>query len=38
MARSTMLRVRVDDEIKAQASEALAGMGPHPCLMLCESC
>lgn len=27
MARSTMLHVRVDDEIKAQASEALATMG-----------
>ena len=27
MARSTMLHVRVDDEIKAQASEALAAMG-----------
>jgi DNA-damage-inducible protein J len=27
MAHSTMLHVRVDDEIKAQASEALAGMG-----------
>lgn len=27
MAHSTMLHVRVDDEIKAQASEALAAMG-----------
>lgn len=27
MARSTMLHVRVDDEIKTQASEALAAMG-----------
>lgn len=27
MAHSTMLHVRVDDEIKAQASEALASMG-----------
>ena len=27
MTRSTMLHVRVDDEIKAQASEALASMG-----------
>ena len=27
MGRSTMLHVRVDDEIKAQASEALASMG-----------
>lgn len=27
MTRSTMLHVRVDDEIKAQASEALAAMG-----------
>lgn len=27
MAKSTMLHVRVDDEIKAQASEALAAMG-----------
>lgn len=27
MARSTMLHVRVDDEIKSQASEALATMG-----------
>lgn len=27
MAQSTMLHVRVDDEIKAQASEALAAMG-----------
>jgi DNA-damage-inducible protein J len=26
-ARSSMLHVRVDDEIKAQASEALAAMG-----------
>ena len=27
MTRSTMLHVRVDDEIKTQASEALAAMG-----------
>ena len=27
MAHSTMLHVRVDDELKAQASEALAAMG-----------
>jgi DNA-damage-inducible protein J len=27
MARTTMLHVRLDDEIKAQASEALASMG-----------
>lgn len=27
MAHSSMLHVRVDDEIKAQASEALAAMG-----------
>ena len=27
MAHSTMLHVRVDDEIKTQASEALAAMG-----------
>jgi len=27
MAHSTMLHVRVDDEIKSQASEALAAMG-----------
>ena len=27
MARSTMLHVRVDDQIKTQASEALAAMG-----------
>lgn len=27
MANSTMLHVRVDDEIKTQASEALAAMG-----------
>ena len=27
MAQSTMLHVRVDDEIKTQASEALAAMG-----------
>ena len=27
MAHSTMLHVRVDDEVKAQASEALAAMG-----------
>jgi addiction module RelB/DinJ family antitoxin len=27
MTRSTMLHVRVDEEIKAQASEALASMG-----------
>jgi DNA-damage-inducible protein J len=27
MARSTMLHVRVDDEVKAQASAALAAMG-----------
>jgi DNA-damage-inducible protein J len=27
MGHSTMLHVRVDDEIKAQASEALAAMG-----------
>jgi DNA-damage-inducible protein J len=27
MAHSTMLHIRVDDEIKAQASEALAAMG-----------
>ena len=27
MAHTTMLHVRVDDEIKAQASEALASMG-----------
>lgn len=27
MSRSTMLHVRVDDEIKTQASEALAAMG-----------
>ena len=27
MAQTTMLHVRVDDEIKAQASEALAAMG-----------
>lgn len=27
MARSTMLHIRVDDEIKTQASEALAAMG-----------
>lgn len=27
MAHSTMLHVRVDEEIKAQASEALASMG-----------
>lgn len=27
MAHSTMLHVRVDDEIKAQAGEALAAMG-----------
>ncbi|MFA7436851.1 type II toxin-antitoxin system RelB/DinJ family antitoxin [Castellaniella sp.] len=27
MARSTMLHVRVDDEIKKQAGEALAAMG-----------
>ena len=27
MARSTMLHVRVDDEIKTQASDALAAMG-----------
>ena len=27
MAHTTMLHVRVDDEIKAQASEALAAMG-----------
>lgn len=27
MPRSTMLHVRVDDEIKAQASEALSAMG-----------
>ena len=27
MARSTMLHVRIDDEIKAQASEALSAMG-----------
>ena len=27
MTRSTMLHVRVDDEIKVQASEALAAMG-----------
>jgi DNA-damage-inducible protein J len=27
MAHSTMLHVRVDDEIKAQATEALASMG-----------
>ena len=27
MAHSTMLHVRVDDEVKAQASEALASMG-----------
>jgi DNA-damage-inducible protein J len=27
MARTTMLHVRVDDEIKTQASEALAAMG-----------
>lgn len=27
MARTTMLHVRVDDEIKAQASEALEAMG-----------
>lgn len=27
MGHSTMLHVRVDDEIKAQASEALASMG-----------
>jgi DNA-damage-inducible protein J len=27
MGQSTMLHVRVDDEIKAQASEALAAMG-----------
>ncbi len=27
MAQSSMLHVRVDDEIKAQASEALAAMG-----------
>ncbi len=27
MAHSSMLHVRVDDEIKAQASEALASMG-----------
>lgn len=27
MARTTMLHIRVDKEIKAQASEALAAMG-----------
>jgi DNA-damage-inducible protein J len=27
MARSTMLHVRVDDEIESQASKALAAMG-----------
>jgi len=27
MSRSTMLHVRVDDQIKAQATEALAAMG-----------
>lgn len=27
MAQSSMLHVRVDDEVKAQASEALASMG-----------
>lgn len=27
MSRSTMLHVRVDEEIKAQATEALASMG-----------
>ena len=27
MAHSTMLHVRVDDEVKSQASEALAAMG-----------
>lgn len=27
MPRSTMLHVRIDDEIKTQATEALAGMG-----------
>ena len=27
MAQTTMLHVRVDDEVKAQASEALAAMG-----------
>lgn len=27
MARTTMLHVRVDDEVKAQASEALEAMG-----------
>ena len=27
MAHSSMLHVRVDDEIKTQASEALAAMG-----------
>ena len=30
MAHSSMLHVRVDDEIKTQASEALAAMGLSP--------
>lgn len=37
MADSTMLHVRVDDEIKTQASEALAAMGCR-CPTLFASC
>ncbi len=35
MATTTMVHVRVDEQIKAQATETFASMGLCPCLTLC---
>lgn len=35
MATTTMVHVRVDEQIKAQATETFASMGFCPCMTLC---